>query len=183
MSKTFRTSRGDLTALHDIDLVLEPGTLTALVGPSGCGKSTLLRIIAGLESADDDRAISIDRMSPESLRRRGEIAIAFQDASLLTWRTAASNVALAQRLARQRVDRTAVNELLGVVGLAGFEKAKPAQMSGGMRQRVAIARCLITSPGCCSWTNHSAPWTNSPVVDSTSSCLRHGLIAGSLRCL
>ncbi|MDX2377661.1 ABC transporter ATP-binding protein [Microbacterium sp. LRZ72] len=146
VTKTFDTRTGEFTALNHVDLTLEPGTLTALVGPSGCGKSTLLRIIAGLEKADDPDAISIDGISPLVLRKRGEIAIAFQDASLLPWRSATSNVVLAQRLARQRVNRGYVDELLNVVGLAGFEKAKPAQMSGGMRQRVAIARCLATSP-------------------------------------
>lgn len=146
VTKTFDTNKGEFTALDGVDLTLEPGTLTALVGPSGCGKSTLLRIIAGLESADDSEAISIDGISPLEMRKRGEIAIAFQDASLLPWRTARSNVMLAQRLAHQRPDKAYVDELLTVVGLAGFETTKPAQMSGGMRQRVAIARCLATSP-------------------------------------
>lgn len=146
VNKTFVTRFTDVKALEDIDLTLQPGTLTALVGPSGCGKSTILRMVAGLETPDEGGVLSVDGIEPLTLRKRGEIAIAFQDASLLPWRTAASNVALAQRLARQKVDRTQVDHLLGLVGLKGFEKAKPAQLSGGMRQRVAIARCLATSP-------------------------------------
>lgn len=146
VAKTFRTRGGEVSALADIDLRLAPGSLTALVGPSGCGKSTLLRIVAGLETCDPGGQVSVDGQDVSLLRRRGEISVAFQDASLLPWRTAASNVALAQRLARQPVDREKVDRLLRMVGLAGFEKARPAQMSGGMRQRAAIARCLVTSP-------------------------------------
>ena len=146
ISKTFTGRTGDLLALSSTDLELAPETLTALVGPSGCGKSTLLRIIAGLEDPDPGGDVRIDDAEPLALRRRGEIAVAFQDASLLPWRTTASNVALAMRLARQPVDREKVRSLLDLVGLKGFERAHPAQLSGGMRQRAAIARCLVTSP-------------------------------------
>ena len=128
------------------DLCLEAGSVTALVGPSGCGKSTLLRIIAGLEQPDPGGSVRIDGDEPLAVRQRGELAIAFQDASLLPWRTTASNVALAQKLARQPVNHQRVTELLETVGLAGFEDVRPAALSGGMRQRAAIARCLITEP-------------------------------------
>jgi NitT/TauT family transport system ATP-binding protein len=146
INKTFVTRSGTVHAIADTDLKLTPGSLTALVGPSGCGKSTLLRIIAGLEQHDPGGAVTIDGADPLTMRKRGEISIAFQDASLLPWRTTESNVALAQKLARQKVDHTKIAELLELVGLAGFEKARPAQLSGGMRQRAAIARCLATSP-------------------------------------
>lgn len=144
--KTFEGPNGPVPALTTIALTLSPGSVTALVGPSGCGKSTLLRIIAGLETPDSGGAVSIDGDDPLVVRRRGELAVAFQDASLLPWRTTYSNVALAQKLARQKVDRQHVRELLTIVGLKGFEDASPAQLSGGMRQRAAIARCLVTSP-------------------------------------
>lgn len=143
VAKTFHTPADTLVPL---DLSLDPGSVTALVGPSGCGKSTLLRIIAGLEQPDPGGAVSIGGDEPLAVRRRGELAIAFQDASLLPWRTAASNVALAQRLAGQPVDVVRITELLQMVGLGGFENVRPAQLSGGMRQRAAIARCLITEP-------------------------------------
>ncbi len=146
VGKTFPTSAAPLLVLEPLDLTLDPGSVTALVGPSGCGKSTLLRIIAGLEQPDPGGAVLIGGDEPLAVRRRGELAIAFQDASLLPWRTAASNVALAQRLAGQPVDHQRVDELLRKVGLAGFEQARPAELSGGMRQRAAIARCLITEP-------------------------------------
>ncbi|RGE20377.1 ABC transporter ATP-binding protein [Leucobacter sp. wl10] len=146
VSKTFPAPGEPLAVLEPLDLTLEAGSVTALVGPSGCGKSTLLRIVAGLEQPDAGGAVSIGGDEPLSVRRRGELAIAFQDASLLPWRTTEGNVALAQRLAGQPVDRERVGELLRTVGLAGFERARPAQLSGGMRQRAAIARCLITAP-------------------------------------
>ncbi len=146
VAKTFAARSADVEALAPTDLDLDPGTLTALVGPSGCGKSTLLRIIAGLEEPDPGGAVRIDDAEPLTMRRRGEIAVAFQDASLLPWRTTASNVALAMRLARQPVDHDRVRSLLELVGLKGFEQARPAELSGGMRQRAAIARCLVTSP-------------------------------------
>ena len=146
VAKTFSTPAGPLQVLKPIELVLESGSVTALVGPSGCGKSTLLRIIAGLEHPDAGGVVSIGGDDPLAVRKRGELAIAFQDASLLPWRTTASNVELAQRLAGQPIDHARIAELLRTVGLAGFEKARPAELSGGMRQRAAIARCLITRP-------------------------------------
>ncbi|HEY5848287.1 MAG TPA: ABC transporter ATP-binding protein [Microlunatus sp.] len=146
ISKTFDGARGPLAALAETTLSLEPGSVTALVGPSGCGKSTLLRIIAGLEVSDPGGQVTVGGSDPRSLRRSGELAVAFQDAALLPWRTTYGNVALAQKLARQKVDRAKVLELLDIVGLKGFEDSRPAQLSGGMRQRAAIARCLVTSP-------------------------------------
>lgn len=146
VSKEFPTPTTPLRVLDTLDLTLEAGSVTALVGPSGCGKSTLLRLIAGLEQSNPGGTITIGGDAPVDVRKRGEMAIAFQDASLLPWRTTASNVALAQKLAGQPIDRDRINDLLETVGLAGFEKARPAQLSGGMRQRAAIARCLITQP-------------------------------------
>lgn len=146
VTKTFGTASGPLRVLEPADITLEAGTVTALVGPSGCGKSTLLRIIAGLESPDPGGSVLVGGELPSAVQKRGELSIAFQDASLLPWRTTAGNVALAQRLARQKVDRELIADLLGTVGLSGFEDARPAQLSGGMRQRAAIARCLVTRP-------------------------------------
>ena len=147
VAKTFPTAEGgSLLVLEPADLTLAAGTVTALVGPSGCGKSTLLRILAGLEQPDAGGSVLIGGDPPSLVRRRGELAMAFQDASLLPWRTAASNVALAQRLAGRPMDAARVDDLLARVGLAGFEQARPAQLSGGMRQRAAIARCLVTEP-------------------------------------
>src|SRR5687768_3875265 len=100
VAKEFTARRGSVHALDGADLTLRPGTVTALVGPSGCGKSTLLRIIAGLETATRG-SVSVDGDAPARLRKRGEISVAFQDASLLPWRSVRSNVALALKLARR----------------------------------------------------------------------------------
>lgn len=143
--KEFTGGGGAVLALDGIDLTLRPGTVTAIVGQSGCGKSTLLRIIAGLDTATSG-SVTIDGADPSRLRKQGEISVAFQDASLLPWRSVRSNIALALKLARRPADPQRVDALIGIVGLDGFEHAKPAQLSGGMRQRAAIARCLITRP-------------------------------------
>lgn len=147
VSKTFAGRSGRAVhALDSIDLVMPAGQVTAVVGPSGCGKSTLLRIIAGLETADHPRSVDLGGSTAAELQRTGQIAVAFQDASLLPWLTARGNVTLAQKLAHRRIDKAAADDLLRLVGLGGFETAKPAQLSGGMRQRVAIARCLASEP-------------------------------------
>jgi NitT/TauT family transport system ATP-binding protein len=145
ISRVSKVYGGDLQALDAVCLTLRPGSLTALVGPSGCGKSTLLRIIAGLEDVTQG-SVLIDGAEPEVLRTRGDIAVAFQDPSLLPWRTVTSNVALALKLAKRPADPARVAGLIRTVGLEGFERARPGQLSGGMRQRAAIARCLVTQP-------------------------------------
>ena len=89
VGKQFGSGAGAVVALADASLTLRPGTVTALVGPSGCGKSTLLRIIAGLEEASSGE-VRVDDRDPAELRRDGQIAVAFQDASLLPWRSVAS---------------------------------------------------------------------------------------------
>lgn len=126
-----------------LDLTFEAGRTTALVGPSGCGKSTLLRVIAGLEMPTQG-TVRIGSESPQTLAKRGALSMAFQDAALLPWRTVRGNVALGAKLARKSGDR--VDELIALVGLAGFEDHRPAELSGGMRQRAAIARSLISKP-------------------------------------
>ena len=145
LAMTFGTGSDAVEAVAPTDLRLHPGTMTALVGPSGCGKSTLLRLIAGLEQPSEGH-VSIDAQSPDTIRKHATLAVAFQDPSLLPWRTVRSNVALARRLARLPADPDKVDGLIAQVGLAGFEERRPAELSGGMRQRAAIARCLATDP-------------------------------------
>ncbi|MCQ0972018.1 ABC transporter ATP-binding protein [Paracoccus sp. TK19116] len=132
-------------ALAPLDAVFDGGKTTAFVGPSGCGKSTLLRLIAGLETPSAG-AVLIGGAPPASLQRQGAIAMAFQDPSLLPWRSLRGNIALALTLAGRPADRTAVDGLIDLVGLAGFGDARPSALSGGMRQRAAIARALVTEP-------------------------------------
>ncbi|MGF1626331.1 MAG: ABC transporter ATP-binding protein [Alphaproteobacteria bacterium] len=147
LDKSFDVGGVPLRVLAGIGLDCPAGSLTAIIGPSGCGKSTLLRIAAGLETADAGR-ISINGESPDALRRGGRLGIAFQDPALMPWRSVRRNVQLPlQVLGRRRADHAVeVEDLIRLVGLTGFEDALPRQLSGGMRQRAAIARALVTDP-------------------------------------
>ncbi|MFI5715699.1 ABC transporter ATP-binding protein [Nocardia sp. NPDC051750] len=125
-------------ALSDIDITVGPGEFVSLVGPSGCGKSTLLRLAAGFEQASSGRVeVGTDHLG-----------YVFQEATLLPWRTVLSNVELPAELAGmpRGERRAAAQDAIERVGLAGFEKHKPAQLSGGMRMRASIARALTLRP-------------------------------------
>ena len=145
VGRTFALGSGEVTALRGLDMRVPAGGFTALIGPSGCGKSTALRLVAGLD-VPDEGTIDMDGASPDEMRRGQRIGVAFQDPSLLPWRTVSTNIRLALELVGRRHDTDAVSELIELVGLQGFEKARPSQLSGGMRQRVAIARSLVTEP-------------------------------------
>lgn len=145
VAKTFETGDAEVAAVAPMDLTFKAGETTALVGPSGCGKSTLLRMISGLEAPSAGR-ILIGGEAPHHVARRGGLAMAFQDASLLPWRTVQSNIALGAKLARKPAEQDTIRKLIKLVGLEGFEARRPAELSGGMRQRAAIARCLISEP-------------------------------------
>ncbi|MEO3999934.1 ABC transporter ATP-binding protein [Mesorhizobium sp. CAU 1732] len=146
LAKTFKGPAGSVEAVGALNLTIAAGRTTALVGPSGCGKSTVLRMIAGLEPPTTG-SVSIGGETPLAVRKRAGLALAFQEASLLPWRTVRGNISLARQLARFTADAEAVDALIDLVGLSGFEETRPAELSGGMRQRVAIARCLATEPG------------------------------------
>lgn len=143
---TYGAGASAVEALMPLSLTFAAGRTTALVGPSGCGKSSLLRLVAGLEAPSAGQ-IRIAGDTPAEVTARAGLAVAFQDAALLPWRTVRGNVALALTLARRRADPAQVDRLIHLVGLAGFEDSRPAELSGGMRQRAAIARCLATAPG------------------------------------
>ena len=136
-----------LEALDGIDLSVARGEFLSLLGPSGCGKSTLLRIVAGL-SEPTRGGCRVSLGPPSKAIPSGRIGFVFQDPTLMPWSTVAANVELpfriAGRVGAEQRDRAAA--ALRAVGLAGFERAYPRQLSGGMRMRVSIARALVTDP-------------------------------------
>ncbi len=145
LSKTYPSKRGNIEALREIDLAIPRGQFVSLVGPSGCGKSTLLRCIAGLEHASGG-TLSLDGRI--ILQPPDKLGIVFQSDVLLDWRTVLDNVLLPvefHNLPRQQwIERA--RKLLDIIGLAGFVNRYPWELSGGMRQRVAICRALIEDP-------------------------------------
>lgn len=134
---------GSVVALKDASFSVKEGSFVSLVGPSGCGKSTLLRLIAGLIPVTDGQ-ISVH--GTEVANPRQDVAMMFQRATLLEWRTAIENVLLPSELLRTPTaeDKSRAMELLNLVGLGDFAFSFPAQLSGGMQQRVALARLLQT---------------------------------------
>jgi NitT/TauT family transport system ATP-binding protein len=147
VSKNYVTAAGRVQALAPISLKIARGSFVAVIGPSGCGKSTLLRIIAGLEKHDQG-VVLVRNQEPEAFRAGGELGIVFQDPALLPWRSVRRNIALPLQVLGQsvRAHERRITDLIELVGLSGYAKALPGQLSGGMRQRVAIARSLVTEP-------------------------------------
>ena len=145
VSKSFRVDGRPLDVLTDVDLNFAPGAFTTLVGPSGCGKSTILRLIAGLEQADEgELRLDGDRVTGPGIER----GLVFQEHRLLPWFTVEKNVGLGLEETNLPAGARArlVQDHIDLVGLKGFERAYPRQLSGGMAQRGAIARALASQP-------------------------------------
>jgi NitT/TauT family transport system ATP-binding protein len=138
-------SFGELRALQDINLAVERGEFIAVVGPSGCGKTTFLRIVAGLERASSGE---VDLDGRAVTGPGGDRGFVFQTDNLLPWRTVFANAIIGREIAGQvgTAERRRTMELLKLVGLEGFENYHPRQLSGGMRQRVNLARALAIDP-------------------------------------
>jgi NitT/TauT family transport system ATP-binding protein len=136
---------GDMTMLGPVSFTVEPGQFVSVVGPSGCGKSTLLRLLAGLQMPTNGRML-IGEVPITGPSRR--VAVMFQEANLMPWRTVLDNIALPLELEGQPKTQRyeTVRSLLPRLGLADFEAAFPAELSGGMAQRVALGRVLIQRP-------------------------------------
>ena len=141
-ARDLRLDLDGLPVLGGVDLELAPGELVALVGPSGCGKSTLLSVLAGLREPDAGEVLLDGRPAP---RRLGRLTLMPQSDALLPWRTVAENAAVGSRLrgASRAAARAEAGRTLARLGLAGFEDHYPHALSGGMRQRAALARTLL----------------------------------------
>jgi NitT/TauT family transport system ATP-binding protein len=147
VSKSFDIDGRRIEALRDIDLTLNEGEFGALIGPSGCGKSTLLRLVADIMPPSQG-SISIGGLPPSRARKEHQIGFVFQDPTLLPWRTVLENIRLPLEVigAKPSPGSATPQDLINLVGLSGFEHARPSQLSGGMQQRVAIARALVLAP-------------------------------------
>jgi NitT/TauT family transport system ATP-binding protein len=146
VGQVFRTSGTEVVALADVSLDVKPGRFVVLVGPSGCGKSTLLMMLAGLRQQTSGTILVNGAPMPEPDPNR--VGVVFQEASLFPWLTAEENVEfpLALRGVSKGERRTKAEEMLKLVGLDGFGKRHPHELSGGMKQRVSIARGLVQDP-------------------------------------
>ena len=143
--KTFISNEGEtVTALNGVNLDIPPGSFVSLIGPSGCGKTTLLRCIAGLETPSGGEVLVDGAKITKPGSDRG---FAFQQANLFPWLTIRDNVAFglrARHIYKNRKDD--VDKFIKLVGLEGFEKSFPHQLSGGMNQRASLARALVGHP-------------------------------------
>ena len=137
--------RTRVQALAPTSLAIAEGEFIALLGPSGCGKSTILHLIAGLDEPSSG-SVLVDNQPPRALQQSHQLGIAFQEHALLPWRSVAANLALPFQIAGLPPDHARIASLIDLVGLNGFESARPSQLSGGMRQRASIARALALNP-------------------------------------
>lgn len=142
LTKIFKTKDTEVIALQDINLEIEEGMFLSIIGGSGCGKSTLLRIIGGLETQYEGELLVDGKKVERPSREKGFI---FQDHRLLPWLTVKENIRFSLP-AEQKKNDDLIQKNIDLVGLTGFEKSLPKELSGGMAQRVAVARALANRP-------------------------------------
>ena len=143
----YQAGQRSLTALLDINLTVGRGEFVSIIGPSGCGKTTLLRAIGGLQEPTTG-SVLIDGEPAQAAQRDKRVGFVFQDPSLLPWRSVIDNVRLPLQVNRRgdsSMDKDP-EDLIDLVGLRAFGRYYPHQLSGGMQQRVALARCFVTTP-------------------------------------
>ena len=144
IGKRFQTNRGRVEPLKDVTLTLPAGQITALIGESGCGKTTLLRIIAGLEQAGSGKLLMTPAQDTEG--RAPRVAVVCQEPRLFEWMSVYQNIEMAVRELPPDERRSRVEKILALVGLTQAAQAFPSELSGGMAQRVGLARALVLEP-------------------------------------
>ena len=147
VSKSFNRNGEELVALNHVSLDIEAGSFVSVIGPSGCGKSTLLRLIAGLNQADEGELL----LDGEPIKGPGcDRGLVFQNPTLFPWLNISNNIAFGLKAGRKHRDKAEIQEKVAatirLVGLEGFEKSYPHQLSGGMCQRASLARSLVGNP-------------------------------------
>ena len=143
--KVFELERGRVDAVHDASLIVRRGEFVSLLGPSGCGKTTLLRMVGDLEIPTNG-TITVNGLTPAVARERRQVGAVFQKPALLEWRSVMDNVKLPGEVFGDEAVIDRAEEMIGKVGLNGFEAAYPRELSGGMQSRVSIARALTHRP-------------------------------------